>query len=178
MENKNPRYGYHHTSYDVRIFYDVPKSIVYTLHDSGRCMVVPHSLFFFRSEKLYRQGGHGKIKNILNILLLIAFILTILVPITGVHVHKLASLLFLVLCLKHTIVYWKKIDVRRFCVLGLILATFLTGLFSMIFDEYAIILSLHKVISVAIVFLLAIHIFVFHKNLYVQRRKNRVIDNC
>ena len=32
-----------------------------------------------------------------------------------------------------------------------------------IFDEYIIIINLHKIISIAVVFFLAIHIFVYHK---------------
>ena len=36
-------------------------------------------------------------KKTLNIALLISFIVTIMVPLTGVHVHKMASVLFLLL---------------------------------------------------------------------------------
>lgn len=46
------------------------------------------------------------IKKILNILLLLTFILTLMVPITGIMVHKLVSALFLILCIIHTVVYW------------------------------------------------------------------------
>jgi len=53
-------------------------------------------------------------KRILNTLLFLTFILTLLVPITGVHIHKLASVIFLILCLVHTGVYWKKMNIFRF----------------------------------------------------------------
>ena len=72
-------------------------------------------------------------KRILNTLLFLTFILTLLVPITGVHIHKLASVIFLILCLVHTGVYWKKMNIFRFFVLGLIFEVFLTGMFGMIF---------------------------------------------
>ena len=39
-------------------------------------------------------------KKILNAALLVSFILTVLVPLTGVHVHKLASVLFLMLFIR------------------------------------------------------------------------------
>lgn len=104
-------------------------------------------------------------KKVLNIALLLSFLLTILVPLTGIHIHKLASVLFLLLSIVHTIIYRKKLGAKRFGLLAIILASFLTGLFGMIFDQYPIILSLHKVLSIALVFFLAIHIFLFHKRL-------------
>lgn len=101
----------------------------------------------------------------LNIALLISFLVTIAVPVTGIAVHKLASTLFLLLSLIHTIVYRKKLQVKRIGLLILIVACFLSGLFGMIFDEIPLILALHKVLSIAGIFFLAIHIFLFHKKL-------------
>ena len=98
-------------------------------------------------------------KRILNTLLFLTFILTLLVPITGVHIHKLASVIFLILCLVHTGVYWKKMNIFRFFVLGLIFEVFLTGLFGMIS-------------SIAVVFFLAIHIFVFKKKICYSLRSH------
>ena len=46
-------------------------------------------------------------KRILDYSLAISFILTIMVPITGIIVHKLASTLFLVLALIHVFLYRK-----------------------------------------------------------------------
>ena len=102
-------------------------------------------------------------KKLLNILLLITFIVTNMVPLTGVHVHKLASALFLILSVVHTIIYRKKLGVKKYLLLGIVIIAFMSGLFGMIFEQYAIILTLHKVISIASVFFLAIHIFVYHK---------------
>ena len=104
-------------------------------------------------------------KKILNLALLISFIVTIMVPLTGIHIHKLASVIFLLLCIVHTITYRKKLRMKRWLMLGLIFLSFATGLFGMIFDQYSIILILHRVISIAVVFFLAIHIFIFHKKL-------------
>ena len=105
-------------------------------------------------------------KKLLNIALLLSFIATILVPLTGIHIHKLASVLFLLLSIVHTVIYRKKLGLKRWLLLGLILISFATGLFGMILDLFPMVLILHRVISIALVFFLAIHIFVFHKKLH------------
>ena len=104
-------------------------------------------------------------KKLLNIALLISFLVTIMVPLTGIHIHKLASVVFLLLSIIHTISYRKKLGTKRWLLLGLIVISFATGLFGMILDRGPIILILHRCISIALVFFLAIHIFVFHKKL-------------
>jgi len=104
-------------------------------------------------------------KRFLNIALLISFLVTIMVPLTGIHIHKLASVVFLLLSIVHTIVYRKKLGAKRWLLLVLIVVSFVTGLFGMILDQLPIILILHRCISIAVVFFLAIHIFVFHKKL-------------
>ena len=105
-------------------------------------------------------------KKVLNIALLISFVVTIMVPLTGVHIHKMASVIFLLLSIVHTITYRKKLGVKRWILLGLILISFGSGLFGMILDQFPIVLILHRVISIALVFFLAIHIFLFHKKLH------------
>ncbi len=105
-------------------------------------------------------------KKLLNIALLISFVVTIMVPLTGVHIHKMASVIFLLLSIVHTITYRKKLGAKRWLLLGLILISFVSGLFGMILDQYPVVLVLHRVISIALVFFLAIHIFVFHKKLH------------
>ena len=102
-------------------------------------------------------------KKLLNIALLISFVVTVLVPLTGIHIHKLASVLFLLLSIVHTVAYRKKLGLKRWLLLGLILISFATGLFGMIFDHIPIVLILHRAISIGLVFFLAIHIFVFHR---------------
>ena len=102
-------------------------------------------------------------KRLLNIALLVSFLVTIMVPLTGIHIHKLASVLFLLLSIVHTIVYRKKLGVKRWLLFGLIMISFATGLFGIILDHFPIILILHRSISIAVVFFLAIHIFLFHK---------------
>lgn len=104
-------------------------------------------------------------KKCLNLALLISFLVTILVPLTGIHMHKLASVLFLLLSIVHTIVYRKKLGAKRWLLLGLILISFATGLFGLILDHIPQVLILHRVTSIALIFFLAIHIFVFHKKL-------------
>ena len=104
-------------------------------------------------------------KKILNIALFISFVATIMVPLTGVHIHKLASVVFLLLNICHTIVYRKKLGTKRWLLLATIIISFASGLFGMILDQFPIILILHRAISIALVFFLAIHIFVFHRKL-------------
>ena len=104
-------------------------------------------------------------KKTLNLALLVSFLATVMVPLTGVHLHKLASILFLLLCIVHTIVYRRQLNARRWLLLGMILLSFVTGLFGMIWDEISVVLAVHRALSIAIVFFLAIHIFVFHKKL-------------
>ena len=104
-------------------------------------------------------------KRFLNIALLISFIVTVMVPLTGVHIHKLASVVFLLLSIIHTVVYRKKLGAKRWLLLALIVISFATGLFGMILDQFPIVLIVHRCISIALVFFLAIHIFVFHKKL-------------
>lgn len=105
--------------------------------------------------------------KVLNLLLLLSFVLTILVPLTGIHIHKLASVLFLLLCMVHTIVYRKKLGAKRYGLLGLIFVSFASGIFGMIVEEYPLILQIHRAISIAAVFFMAIHIFVYHKKMAV-----------
>ena len=104
-------------------------------------------------------------KRFLNLALMISFLVTIMVPLTGIHIHKLVSVVFLLLSIVHTISYRKKLGTKRWLLLGLIVISFATGLFGMILDQFPIILILHRCISIALVFFLAIHIFVFHKKL-------------
>lgn len=104
-------------------------------------------------------------KKARNIPLLTSFIVTILVPLTGIHIHKRASVIFLLLSIIHTIVYRKKLGAKRWLLLTLIAVSFATGLFGMIFEQFPVILILHRCISIAVVFFLAIHIFVYHRKL-------------
>lgn len=109
-------------------------------------------------------------KKILNWLLLISFIVTIMVPITGIHIHKLASTLFLLLSILHTIIYCKSLGAKKWGLWGIVVISFLTGLFGMILDQYTVILQIHKAVSIVAVFVFAIHIFVYHKRMFLKRR--------
>lgn len=102
-------------------------------------------------------------KKLLNIALLISFIMTVMVPLTGIHVHKMVSVIFLLLSIVHTFLYRKKLGAKRWLMLAMIVISFATGLIGMILDQFPIILILHRAFSIAVVFFLAIHIFVYHK---------------
>lgn len=107
-------------------------------------------------------------KKGLNRALLISFVVTVMVPLTGIHIHKLASVLFLLLTVIHTLIYRKGLGMKRFALLGLVVLSFASGLLGMILDQYAWILTAHKAISIAVVFFGAVHIFVFHKRLWAK----------
>lgn len=106
----------------------------------------------------------------LNLLLLFSFVITIMVPLTGIIIHKMASTLFLILSLIHTFCYRKRLDKRKYAALGLVFIAFVSGVFGLIFEEIPLILAIHKVISVACVFFLAIHIFVFYKRMNLFKK--------
>ena len=104
-------------------------------------------------------------KRILNLALLVSFAFTVMVPLTGIPVHKLASAIFLLLSVVHTVVYRKKMGARRWLLLGAVILSFMSGLFGMILDRFPVVLIIHRAISIAIVFFLGIHTFLFHRKL-------------
>lgn len=106
-------------------------------------------------------------RRVLNYLLAISFIVTILVPITGIQIHKLASTLFLVLALIHVFLYRKKVDYKYVLVVVLTVVSFILGILGLVLVEYPIVLLLHRTISIVLVCLLAIHIYRFHRRLAI-----------
>lgn len=118
-----------------------------------------YDLFYLWSEDCMRK--------ILNYLLAISFIVIILVPITGIMVHKLASTLFLLLALIHVFLYRKKVDYKYVLVVVLTIVSFILGILGLVLVEYPIVLVLHRTISIVLVCLLAIHIHRFHRRLAV-----------
>lgn len=104
-------------------------------------------------------------KKVFHFLLLISFVITIMMPLTGVHIHKLASVCFLLFGLAHTISCRKKIGVKCGGLWGLIMIAFGTGICGMIWEEIPGILVVHRMSSIVLIFFLAIHIFKFHKKM-------------
>ena len=102
-------------------------------------------------------------RKILNFLLLLSFAATLLVPVTGIIVHKMASTVFLLLCIVHAVINRKRMDKKKYGVLAAVLLAFLSGIFGMIFEEIPLILAMHRLIAIACVFFLAIHIYIWHK---------------
>lgn len=105
-------------------------------------------------------------KRVLNYLLAISFILTIMVPITGIIVHKLAATLFLMLALIHVFLYRKSLDLKYILII-LTIVSFVLGILGLIMVEHPIILTLHRTVSIVLIILLAIHLYKFHKRLAV-----------
>ena len=106
-------------------------------------------------------------RRVLNCLLAISFIVTILVSITGIKIHKLASTLFLVFALIHMFVYRKRVDYKYILVIVLTVVSFVLGIVGLVLIEYPIVLILHRTISIVLIILLTIHIYRFHKRLAV-----------
>ena len=102
-------------------------------------------------------------KKLLNIALLISFLFTIMVPLTGIPVHKMASAIFLLLSIIHTIVYRKKLGMKKYLLFTLTVLSFVSGLFGMILEQIPLIMIFHRCISIFVVFFMAIHIFVYHR---------------
>lgn len=118
-----------------------------------------YGLFYIWSKDCMRR--------VLNYLLAISFILTIMVPITGIIVHKLASTLFLVLALIHVFLYRKSLDLKFIFIIVLTILSFVLGILGLILVEYPIMLILHRTVSIVLIILLAIHIYIFHRRLAV-----------
>lgn len=106
-------------------------------------------------------------KRVLNYSLAISFILTIMAPITGIIVHKLAATLFLILALIHVFLYRKRLDLNYILIIVLTILSFVLGILGLIMVEHPIILILHRTVSIVLIFLLAIHIYRFHRRLAV-----------
>lgn len=104
-------------------------------------------------------------KRFLNIGLLVSFAVTVMVPLTGVPLHKMASVLFLLLSLVHTVIYRKKLGCKRWLLLAAIVLSFLSGLFGMILDQFPAVMIFHRALSIGLVFFLGIHIFIFHRKM-------------
>ena len=104
-------------------------------------------------------------KKYLNLGLLVSFAVTVMVPLTGVPLHKMASVIFLLLSLVHTVICRKKLGFKRWLLLGAIVISFLSGLFGMILDQFPAVMIFHRALSIALVFFLAIHIFIFHRKM-------------
>ena len=106
-------------------------------------------------------------RRVLNYLLAISFVLTIMVPITGIIVHKFAATLFLVLALIHVFLYRKSLDLKFIFIIVLTILSFVLGILGLILVEYPIMLILHRTVSIVLIILLAIHIYKFHRRLAV-----------
>ena len=88
-------------------------------------------------------------RRVLNYLLAISFVLTIMAPITGIIVHKLASTLFLVLALIHVFLYRKRLDYKYILIVVLTILSFVLGILGLIMVEHPIILTFHRRLAVA-----------------------------
>lgn len=102
-------------------------------------------------------------KKLLSWLLAVSFVLTLLVPFTGLIIHKLASTVFLLLCLVHVLVCRQKMGAWRWALLGGVALAFGSGVLSLVFAALPWVLAVHKAVSISCVFFLAIHIFAYRR---------------
>ena len=114
-----------------------------------------------------KQNKMSMVGKVLNILLFVSFILTMMVPITGIQIHKMASVIFLLLTIIHTIMYRKRLGIKKYFMFFIVIIAFVSGLLGMIMEQYPVIMQLHKAVSIASVFYLAIHIFIYRKKLHI-----------
>ena len=106
-------------------------------------------------------------KKVLNITLCLSFAVTCMEPVTGTTLHKLAAASFLLLSIFHIVLYRRKLSRKCWLLAAVLLASFVSGLFGMIFDTVPLILTAHRVLSIVLIFFLAIHIFIFRKSLII-----------
>jgi hypothetical protein len=116
------------------------------------------------------------LKKVLNYLLVISFIITILVPITGVIIHKMAATFFLLLSIIHVIIYSKKMNLKRYLLLVMIIISFALGVMAFIYPD-SLWESTHVIISFFIMMFLAIHMFLCHRKLVSYGNCKRK-ENC
>ncbi len=107
-----------------------------------------------------------RIKTILNILLLITFIITLLVPITGLIVHKISSCIFMLLTIIHTIIYHNKINYKHIILFVITIIVFICGMLAMILPLF---INIHKVLSIIYVLFMGGHLFIYHKRLFKKK---------
>lgn len=103
-----------------------------------------------------------RIKTIINILLLISFIITLLVPITGIIVHKFSSFVFMILCIVHTLIYYKKINYKKILLLLISVIVFISGILAMFIPIFV---NMHKVLSILYVLFMGGHLFIYHRRI-------------
>ena len=102
-------------------------------------------------------------KKVGTLALFISFIVTILEPITGILIHKLAATVFLLLVFAHMAAYRKRPETKKYLLLLLVAASFATGVCGMIVEQYPLILLLHRAISAVAVIFLVLHIYRYRK---------------
>lgn len=116
-------------------------------------------------------------KKVLNFTLCLSFAVTCLVPVTGITLHKLAAAFFLLLSIFHLVLYRRKFSKKRWLLATVLLASFVSGLLGMIFDTVPLILAAHRVLSILLIFFLAIHIFIFRKSLIVGKIQETCLNS-
>ena len=98
-------------------------------------------------------------KKLFYLALGLSFLLTCAVPLTGLLVHKLASVVFLLLCLGHVVACRRRMTPRRWGLLALTLGAFVSGAPAMM--QGGTMTAVHKLLSLALLAFFAIHAFIY-----------------
>lgn len=160
-------YDYRNAADEYWFCSDGTKRYSLRLSYAGVCMVDSSDLFYFWSPDDSCREGEGFMKKVLNITLCLSFAVTCMEPVTGTTLHKLAAASFLLLSIFHIVLYRRKLSRKCWLLAAVLLASFVSGLFGMIFDTVPLILTAHRVLSIVLIFFLAIHIFIFRKSLII-----------
>lgn len=59
------------------------------------------------------------------------------------------------------------LDYKYILIIGLTIVSFVLGILGLVLVEYPIMLTLHRIVSIVLIILLAIHIYKFHRRLAV-----------
>lgn len=104
-------------------------------------------------------------KKVWNYLLCMSLILTMLVFITEIWIHKLAATVFVVLCIYHCVKHKNRFNIKYILLFILVLICFVSGIVGMVSSPYLI---FHKVMALLLVCFLVVHVYMFHKSLKIS----------
>lgn len=110
-------------------------------------------------------------KKLLYGALAISGLLTLLQPLTGTMVHKMAASVFLLLCVGHMIACRKKLTGAGVTLLALLLAAFATGVPAMMQGGMAG--AVHAVLGILCLCAMAAHAFARRRAMQITKERKR-----
>lgn len=104
--------------------------------------------------------------------MIIIMLLTLFVPLTGIHIHKVMGTFFLLFCIIHIIKTRRKFTLSKFYLLILVLVSFITGVFAYIYD-LEIIKSIHTILAILMIAFVGIHIYIYHRRVFKKKKEDK-----